>query len=222
MNTVGKILVVFVTATSLGFVAFVAAFRNGGPDWQGEMRSPELQKEFVFSAEPGEKVMYSVKHRRTDAAVGSKSPVMADSVVAARKRLEEDANKKLQELSPQPELLQQQLKVVTELIPVDKAGVEVREKNNNVQIQKNADNIQAIGSEFSAQTLETQRVMRVAQERREEIYRLQNQLELLRNDSSAASDQQRVLEDELVRLKENKRRLERRQNQLKQQLNDGY
>ena len=63
MNTVGKILVVFVTACSLGFLAFVAALRNGGPDWQGELRSPDLQKVFTFTAEPGEKVTYSVKQR---------------------------------------------------------------------------------------------------------------------------------------------------------------
>lgn len=222
MNTVGKILVVFVTATSLGFLAFVAALRNGGPDWLGEMRSPELQKEFVFTTEPGEKVMYSVKHRRSDSAIGSKTPVMAEVVLAARKRLEEEANKKFQELSPIPQMEQDRLKAIVETIPVDKAGVETREKNFNARIQQLWDEIQAIGNEFAALTLQTQDVLRVGEERRGEVYRLSNQLELLRNDKYAAGVQQRVLEDELIRLQENERRLERRQNQLKKQLNEGY
>ena len=104
------------------------------------------------------------------------------------------------------------------LIPIDKAGVESREKSFNDRIQQLWDEMQAIGNQFSALTIQTQDVMRVGQERREEGYRLSNQLEILRNDKFAAAEQQRVLEDELVRLEENKRRLERRQNQLKQQL----
>ena len=64
--------------------------------------------------------------------------------------------------------------------------------------------------------------MRLAQDRREEGYRLSNQLELLRNDKFAALQQQKVLEFELIRLEENRQRLQRRQKQLKQQLGDGY
>ena len=79
-----------------------------------------------------------------------------------------------------------------------------------------------MGDEFSAKTLETQDVMRLAQDRREEGYRLSNQLELLRNDKFAALQQQKVLEFELIRLEENRQRLQRRQKQLKQQLGDGY
>lgn len=222
MNAVGKVLVVFVTASSLGFLAFVIALRNGGPDWEGEMNSPELLKEFVFSADPGEKITYSVKHRRTDTAVGQKSPVLANVVIAARKKLDEDANKKFQELSPIPQQKQDLLKVITELIPVDQNGVEQHEQIFTERIKALWDAIQADGAKFSTLILQTQEVLKVAQERREEEYRLANQLELLRNDQFAAQQQQKVLEDELVRLEENKRRLERRQVLLKQQLGDDY
>ena len=220
MNAVGKILVVFVTACSLGFVAFVAALRNGGPDWLGEMRSSELQKEFVFATEPGEQVMYSVKHRRTDKDLEGKTPVLAEVVLRARKRLDEDSNKKFQELSPQPQVLQDSLTALKEVIPVDRAGVELREKMYDERIQQLWDDMQAIGAEFSTATIQTQEILKVAQERREEGYRLSNQLELLRNDKFAGEEQRRVLGDELIRLDENKRRLERRQNQLKQRLGE--
>ena len=91
MNSIGKILVVFVTASSMGFLAFIVALRSGGPDWQGEMRSPELQKEFVFTTDPGEKVMYSAKHRRTETEVSPKTPILAEVILKSRKRLEDDA-----------------------------------------------------------------------------------------------------------------------------------
>ncbi len=222
MNSIGKILVVFVTACSMGFLAFVVALRNGGPDWQGEMRSPELQKEFVFAAEPGEKVMYSAKHRRTETEVSPKTPILAEVILKSRKRLEDDANKKMQELSPQVQPLTERLAVVKKLIPEDDAGVQLRVKKYEEQIDKLVAQLKQVGDEFSAKTLETQDVMRLAQDRREEGYRLTNQLELLRNDKFAALQQQKVLEFELIRLEENRQRLERRQKQLKRQLGDKY
>ena len=216
MNTIGKILVVFVTACSLGFLAFVIAFRNGGPDWKGELRSADLQKEFVFATEPGE----SAKHRRTETSVVDKTPILAEVVLKSRKRLEEDANKKFQELSPQVEPLTEFLALVKKLIPEDDAGVQVRIKTYEAHIQQLIAALKDVGNQFSVVTLETQDVLRVAQERREENYRLANQLELLRNDNFAAMQQKKVLEDELVGLQENQRRLESRRKQLKKQLGD--
>lgn len=219
MNTIGKILVVFVTASSLGFLAFVLALVYGGPDWKGEMRSPDLQKEFVFTTEPGQVVTYSVKHRRTDTSVGGdRSPVIADVVLRARKRLEDDENKKFQELSAQVQPLTDYLAAIKKTIPEDEAGVQVRFKNYETQTEQLVNALKDIGNQFSVATLETQDVLRVAQERREEGYRLANQLELLRNDKFAAVQQQKVLEDELVRLQENRQRLQRRQKELRRQL----
>lgn len=228
MNTVGRILVVFITATSLGFLAFVAALRNGGPDWMSEIRSgdpqrpTDLQKEFVFTVEPGEKVTYSAKHRRTEASVVEKTPIQAEVVLKARKRLEDDANKKAQELGPLPQQLQDTIKVVSDLIPIDKTGVEAREQNYNQRIQQLWTQIENVGNQFSELTVKTQEVLRLAKVRRDEVYRLTNLLELLRNDHFAAIEQRRVLEDELVRLEENKGRLERRKTELKIQLGDDY
>ena len=222
MNSIGKILVVFVTASSMGFLAFSVALRSGGPDWQGEMRSPELQKEFVFTTDPGEKVMYSAKHRRTETEVSPKTPILAEVILKSRKRLEDDANKKMQELNPQVQPLTDRLALIKKLIPEDDAGVQFRIKKYEEQIEKLVAQLKQVGDEFSAKTLETQDVMRLAQDRREEGYRLSNQLELLRNDKFAALQQQKVLEFELIRLEENRQRLQRRQKQLKQQLGDGY
>ena len=222
MNSIGKILVIFVTACSLGFLAFIVALRSGGPDWQGEMRSPELQKEFVFTTEPGEKVTYSAKHRRTETEVSPKTQILAEVVLKSRKRLEDDANKKLQELTPQVQPLTERLALIKKLIPEDDAGVQFRIKKYEEQIEKLVAQLKQVGDEFSVKTLETQEVMRLAQDRREEGYRLANQLELLRNDKFAALQQQKVLEFELIRLEENRQRLQRRQKQLKQQLGDKY
>jgi chromosome segregation ATPase len=228
MNNVARILVVFITASSLGFLAFVTALRNGGPDWMSEIRSADaqrptdLQKEFVFTVESGEKVTYSAKHRRTEKSVIEKSPILAEVVLKARKQLEEDTNKQYQALAAQPQPLQDAIKTLNELIPVDKAGVEAREKFYNDRIQQLWTQIENVGNQFSEFTIKTQEVLRVAQVRREEVYRLSNLIELLRNDHFAALEQKRFLEDELIRLEQNRKRLEGRKRELKIQLGDEY
>ena len=165
---------------------------------------------------------YSAKHRRTETEVSPKTPILAEVILKSRKRLEDDANKKMQELSPLVQPLTDRLAVIKKLIPEDDAGVQLRVKKYEEQIEKLVGQLKQVGDEFSAKTLETQDVMRLAQDRREEGYRLANQLELLRNDKFAALQQQKVLEFELIRLEENSHRLERRQKQLKQQLGDKY
>ena len=222
MNTVGKILVVFVAAASLGFVAFVAAMRNGGPDWKGEMRSPQLQKEFVFTIEPGEKITYTAKHRRSDSPVAEKTPILPEVILKARKRLDDETNKTLQALQPEPAQLEKAIQDTVDSIVADKKGVELREQNMSDLYQKEWNELNTVGDEFSATTIQTQDVLRVAEERREEGYRLANQLDLLRNDNFSMAEQQKVLEDELIRLQGNRKRLQDRQIQLKKQLGDDY
>ena len=222
MNTIGKILVVFIAASSLSFMAFAGALRNGGLDWVAEMKAPDLQKEFVFSTEAGEKTTYSVRHRRSESVVSERTPVQAETILKARKRLEEDNNKRLQELNPQPAQLQAAIKSTQDAIVVDKKGVEAREQELSEAVTKTWNEIQAVGDALSESTIQTQDVLKTAQERREEAYRLTTQLDLLRNDTFAAIEQKKVLQDELRRLEDNKRRLERRNEQLKQQLGEGY
>jgi hypothetical protein len=109
-----------------------------------------------------------------------------------------------------------------ETIAADAKGVDVREQNYNDTLAKLWTEVQTVGDEFSELTIQTQEKLRIAEERRDEGYRLTNQLDLLRNDKFAADEQRKVLEDELFRLEENKRRLQKRQIQLKDQLSLGY
>jgi hypothetical protein len=222
MNTIGKILVVFVTALSLGFLAFAAAFRNGGPDWKGEMRSPELQREFMFVTEPGDTPKYSAINRKAEKSISDKKLVMAEVVLDARKTLEQELSNKQRDLDPQIPKLQKDLKDITDSIAADKAGVAAREKNLNDQFQKLWQQLEVTGDQYSQMTVLTQDVMKVLQERREEALRLSNQLALLRNDLFAAEDQRLKLDNELVRLEQNRQRLQQRNDQLKKQLNEGY
>ncbi len=221
MNSLGKVLVVFVTVSSLGFAAFAMSLVSGGPNWKGESESAELTKDFVFTMTPGEKPTYSVKTRQTDAAVQPGTPLLAEAVVAARKRQLEDATKLKGELEQKIAQIKPIIDQIKALIPPDAAGVQSRSDAYHKQYEQLNAAKQAASTELTAKSGEIQQTRKTGEERRDEAFRLRNQLELLRDDLFAATNQQKVLEDELVRAEENLRRLERRATQLKQQVG-GY
>lgn len=218
MNSLGKVLVVFVTASSLGFAAFALSLVSGGPNWKGEAESAELTDDFVFTMTPGEIPTYTVKTRRTDETVQASTPLLAETVVAARKRQLENATKLKGELEQKIAQIKPVIDQIKALIPVDEAGVKARSDAYNKQLEQMNAAIQTASTELTAKAGEIQQTRKTGQERREEGFRLKNQLELLRNDLFAAVKQQKALEDELVRAEENLKRLQRRESQLKQQV----
>ncbi len=218
MNSLGKVLVVFVTAFSLAFAAFALSLVSGGPNWKGESESSELTNDFVFTMTPGEKPTYSVKVRQTDAPVQANTPLLAEAVVQARKRQLDDATKLKGELTQKIEQIKPVIAQIQSLIDPDTAGVKARSDAYEQQLEQLNAAKQAASAELTAKSGEIQQTRKTGEERRDEAFRLRNQLELLRNDLFTATEQQKVLEDELIRAEENLRRLERRATQLKQQV----
>lgn len=219
MNSFGKILVVFVTAASLGFVAFTLSLVSGGPNWKAEMQSDELTNDFVFTTTNTEKgPNYSVKARRTDAAVGGQTPVISEVVVKARDKQVKDAKEEETRLQTEINRLKPILEEVKALIPPDKAGMAARAQLLDKILTKISGDIHTTTQEIATKASAIQLIQKTTQERREEAFRLKNQLELLRTDLFVEQAQQKILEDELVRVEENERRLARRNDQLKKQV----
>lgn len=217
MNSIGKVLVVFVTACSLAFVAFALSLVTGGPNWRAELDSEELTNDFVFTVQPGEKPTYTAKTRKLDQAVGS-SKVLPEVIVAARKKQVEDAKAEETRLNAEVARLQPLIKEARDLVPPDEAGLKDRMKRLDDTLTRISEEIQKVTQDIASKAQAIQDVQKTAQERRDEGFRLKNQLELMRTDLFVARAQQKILEDELVRVEENLKRLERRNEQLQKQV----
>ena len=218
MNSFGKTLVVFVTACSLGFVAFALSLVAGGPNWKADAESEQLTNDFIFTTTPGEKPSYSVKTRKTDQPVGSPSTVLAEVIVAARKKQAEDAKAEESGLADEVAKIQPRIKEMKDLIPPDQAWMAARAQMLDKLLTKISDEIQTVTQEIATKAAAIQQLQKTAQERRDEGFRLKNQLEIMRTDLFVAQAQQRILADELVRVEENLKRLERRGEQLQKQV----
>jgi hypothetical protein len=221
MNKIAKPLVVFVAAGSLAFMAFAIALTAGGPDWDAISKSESFTRDFVLTVSTGEQTAYAVRHRRSDQQVSS-STVLAEVVVAALQRQAQDLQTQVQQIQQETE---RKVPLVPEIVRLKEQDEKALAARSDV-LEQELTNLRTRESQMLAaqaeKSAETQSVMQVVVERRNEGFRMKNLLELLRTDAYVAQVQKKALDDELIRLKENVRRLEKRNQQLKQTISTTY
>lgn len=211
MTRIGKVLVVFVTVTSVAFAAFAAAMLKGGANWRAEAAA--LDDEFSFEKGAGEKVTWTVKARRDGQQVASGT--LPSAVVKAREKLVNDANTRKQALDQQIAQVEEQRKQAAEVIQADLQALDKREQELIADLNRVEEQIRQTTAQIVTKTTEAQSVRQEDERRREEVLRMRNVLEVLRTDLFALQQQRQSLEDELTRLRENLARVERRNEQLK-------
>lgn len=217
MNTLGRILVVFTAAASLGFAAFAGALVSGGPNWRAEAAAPSFSNDLALEERPGPPSQFSVKDRVTDQQIGS-STLLAEVLVQGRQKQAQNAQTELTEINQKIEQIKPRISEVAIRIAADLKGADGRLRILQEQLSQVEAQIQTVTTEIQQKSVDAQAIRADAEERRNEGLRLKNQLELLRNDLYAAGKQRDALADELVRLNEIEQRLSRRNQQLKNQL----
>lgn len=210
-NTLGRIAVVFIAAASLGFVAFAGAMRNGGRNWEAE--ADALREDFILNTTPGDIPSYSITHRRSGQNV-STSPILAEAVTKAWEKRAGETRDQLAKLNEQAEKLKPAIEAAQKATDDDEQGLKFREEALSKQLADVTAEISRINTQIISKGNEVQQIRIEGQDRREEAYRLRNQLELLRDDLYVAQVQRKNLEEEEIRLQDLLQRLERRQRQL--------
>ena len=220
MARLTKVLVVFVAAASLGFLAFVVALSNGGPNWETLANAPALADEVSIVAPSKAGENYTAKHRVTDDSLKS-SHVLAEVVIDGQRRVLDDLKKEVQQLDETISKLKPSFESANKDISTDRAGLDARAKAWSAQLERLTQALNQLNTQLQARTVEATQVQRDLEERRFEVLRLRTQLELLRDDLYAAEQQRNALINELDSLKESEQRLARRQKQLHEQVG-GY
>lgn len=219
MTRLAKLLVVFVAVASLGFMAFAGALRYGGPNWDELAHAPGLYEKVAITR--NEVGQYSAAMRVTGENVGS-SINPGEVVTKAQAKVLGDLRTEMQAISDQMNNLAPQQTGVKELIATDRSGLEKHAAIWSAQLQDLAKRISTLTDELAAKGGEVKQLQDELTELRYEVLRMRNQLELLRDDLFAVQQQEQALKIELRRLQEDRLRLERRQQQLNQQLTGQY
>ena len=234
MTKFGQVLTVCIAAASVAFMAFAVASTVGGPNWYGDEGIQALP-DYLFELAPGTPETpptWSVKTRRTQESVPPTTPILAHAVLAARR----DLTKK--QIAQTSELDSQINNVPSPVMPANNGNpamitlaekIALSEKANDDDLKAMATREIELVAEFKAlqaeiaaitdkiitTTQESQTTRAEADRRREDVFRLQNQIEEIYTDRFRAIEQQKKLRDLLVRLRGSIARAQRRKNQLK-------
>lgn len=218
MNTISKTLVVFITAASLAFVGFAAVNLLGGPNWEAEL---QLLTEYSYEKSDGPTPEWTLTHRRSGDTVTS-SRILAQLVAEA--------------LKDQTRRQQEEITRMQDEIPGRQRALELAQTVNARDRQAMAGREQALATllaetnrlanEASLAGINKYRqamaVRAVAERRREDVFRLREQLAEIDLETYRLIEQKRRLQDLLIQYHGVNERLYKRHNQLRKQLNPAY
>jgi len=219
MTQVTKVLVIAVALGSLGFAGFAAALATGGPNWEAVANSPEMRDRVAISR--NDTGTYTATMRVSGEQVAS-SINLAEVVIKSQQKILSDLRAQVQELQPRVDALLPQSTAALKVIETDRAGLEAHAQQWSQQLKTLSEQVDRLTVELTQKAQQNTQIQQELGERRFEVLRLTNQLELLRDDLYAAEAQRDALQNELTLLEESRKRLERRQRQLKGQLGEKY
>lgn len=239
MTKIGQVLAVCIAVASVAFMAFAVASTVAGPNWSGDEGIQSLP-DYLFELAPGTPETpptWSVKRRRTQESVPPSTPILGHAVLTARRDLTKKQIAQIAEFDsninsvPSPVMsanngnpatitLAEKIALSEKANADDVKGMRTRETEMVAEYKALQAEITAIFDKIIATTLESQTTRAEADRRREDVFRLQNQIEEIYTDRYRAIEQQKKLRDLLVRLRGSIARAQRRENQIKNLIYD--
>ncbi|MGD9855711.1 MAG: hypothetical protein AB7U20_12260 [Planctomycetaceae bacterium] len=210
---VSRLLAIVVTALSIAFLGFAGVVTLGGPNWQATARS---MKEYKFTKDPGPSAQWTATSPDGE-SVGS-SKVLPSVIVGAL----DNKNRKLQErlgklTSLEPQAVEN-LQTLEQQIAADRQALEaslVQEQQRLTQFQQQSAELSNLIVQQSAQGTAVEQVVSA---RRSDVFRLQNQLEVLRADEARIGQIHRQMADLIEQIDADLNKAGRREQQLRSRL----
>lgn len=216
MTGLGKALVVFVTVASVAFMTFaLMQFWWWGAFPNYEAKARELKNySFTFSGTFQEPSWSATTHRGDP--IGT-SPILAKVLADAYQHKATQIQTRLTELQTSVPELQTKIAAYEAASAEDQAGIAARQGKILKELKALQDSIEQASKEGAAKTAEANQTRQVAELRREDIFRLQEQLDEITTDRQRVEELQRQLEDLIIRVDGSNLRLLKRNQQLKNQ-----
>ena len=221
LTNFSKILAVAIAIVSVGALGAVLVVAAGGPNWQAEANG---LKDYEFTRNDGEVTTWTSKTRRprpqqgggapAPVTVANSVPTLPDAIIKAYEQTIKERNDEKAILDRDIPIYQARIKEASELIQKDLAALKKKEELLVAEKTAQSDAIDKIGKDNIARSKEIQSVRDELNKRRDDVYRLKNELDALRADRFRLVEQQKQLQDLLVRMNGSNDRLERREAQL--------
>jgi len=212
MTKFGKILAILTLFFSLAFLGFTWVNYSGGMNWERIARDPELIDNFSFSYTGGENPTWNTTSRSGEALPAV--PSLPAAIIAARKTQIAEQGTKIDDLDGQIPQLQAATAQKKALIASDLAALAERQTQLMTDLKTLNTEIDRLTSQADEVARDTVEVQSTTSLRREDVYRLRQQLAELQTDKFHIAAQRGKLEDLLTRMKGVNDKLQRRKDQL--------
>ncbi|MBX3439420.1 MAG: hypothetical protein KF861_18170 [Planctomycetaceae bacterium] len=210
---ISRILAIVVTVLSVAFMGFAFVISVGGPNWASTARS---MTEYSFTFAPGPNAQWTATSPDGD-SVGS-SPVLPSVIVGALDNKITKLQDQLNAKNNREPILQEAQQLLDRQLAADRgaltAGLE-QERQRLAALQQQA---AQLSNQIVQQTVQGKTVETVVSNRRADVFRLQNQLDVLRADEARIAQIHRQMADLIEQIDGDLNKAQRREQQLRQQL----
>ncbi|MBM79719.1 MAG: hypothetical protein CMJ78_03885 [Planctomycetaceae bacterium] len=213
MTKFGKVLAILTLFFSLMFLGFTWVNYSGGVNWQGVAAEKELISSFSFTYVPGETPTWTTSKRVGTETLPQQSSLPA-AIINARKDLITEQETRIGELDTQTPTIVQRATLLLTWVTADKQGMAERQLQLMDDLKAENEEIDRLSAQADQVARDTVSVQSTTTLRREDVFRLRQQLAELRTDQFQIGEQRRKLEDLLTRMKGVNGKLKRRQDQL--------
>lgn len=217
MSKSGPILVIVLALLSIGFMGFAGVATFGGPNWSAIAQSMD---DYQIIRNTGPEKTWTALSSNDESL--KTSPVFPEVIVAALDHKSGALQAELNELNAEGPVVQQNLDSLNRQIDGDKAALDANHERQAQLLVQLGEQLAELSRQAVQKTeLAISREKTVA-DRRSDVFRLQNQLQVLRADEARIGQISQQMIDLIEQIDADLDKARRRERQLRQRLGEDY
>lgn len=223
MGNISRILAVVSAILSVAFFGFaLVTSRLGGPNWQSEAAklraTPQDPAGYVFTYTRGENAQWTASSTTGDFTKSAK--VLPDVVVAAYDDKIRTLQSELTALKEELPQLQERTAQMDAAIAADEAALQQARTQREQFLAQLREQYATLSQQVVQKTEEGQQIEQVVEARRTDVFRVENQLQVLRADDARIEQIEQQMLDLIRQIDADLAKAQRRQQQLEQRLGE--
>lgn len=223
MGNISRILAVASAVLSVAFLGFaLVTTRIGGPNWESEatMLAPTSSDPagYVFTKSLGENAQWTAASTSGETVKTAK--VLPDAVVAAYDHKLAAVKAQLTALTDEQPQLEQRKAALEAAIATDTVALQQAVVEREQFLEQLRQQYSTLSQQVVQKTDEGQQIETTVEARRMDVFRLENQLELLKTDDARIEQIQQQMVDLIRQIDADLAKATRRQEQLESRLGD--
>ena len=220
MGNISRVLAVATAFLSIAFLGFAAVTTFGGPNWvtMAQDLAPTQQdpQGYVFTRSAGENPQWTAA--ATNGETVKTAKVMPDVLIAAYDHKIAAIKQELDALNTEQPQLEQRKTQMEGAIAADKQALAQAVSEREQYLESLRQQALALSKQIVQKTEEGQQIEQVVDDRRTDVQRLENQVEVLEADNANIDQIEKQMLDLIRQIDADLAKVERRQTQLKDRL----